>query len=386
MSHEAHRFHTRVLEAADAIAGASKIRRFPLIGKVLVTSVSHVKEILDGDGVTVGKATRLNDAISATTGVHSIIAPPRSEGGQHALEIRQAIGDFIHQKNRQYLENLGSITTDLAQKIRNAGRLHDVYRAIHSTYIEALLSVLSPVPQSRMPRLQHEIIGLSAELGTKTLLGSVGGEWMITTMRGDRRHRRAELDIWLDEIVAKNRGLWDLRRDGALSKAFLRDNLLLMTGAGTTSPAATATWTIYDAGTDQRDMQRLSLAKSKWGMTGVMAQTLRRHPFGFVLNRQALQNFSIGGQDIRKGDEIWMVTVPRRAHTQSEVPEEDDLFGANFGHGPRSCVGQGLGIMAYGRFMNVWVDQIKDWRVTKNPRSPIYYPTLKPDRMDVEVR
>ncbi len=385
MSHEAHRFHTRILEAADALAGDRKIRRFPLIGKVLVTSVSHVKEILDGDGVTVGKATRLNDAIAATTGTHSLIAPPETLGGQHGMEIRQLIGQFIHQKNREYLENLGSITTALSQKVRNAGRLHDVYRAIHSTYIEALLSVFAPVSQSRMPRLQHEIIGLSAELGTKMLLGSVGGEWMITAMHGSRRYRRAELDVWVDDIVAQNKGLWDLSRDGALSKAFLRDNLLLMTGAGTTSPAATATWTIYDAGTDQRDMQRLRLAKPKWEMTGVMAQTLRRHPFGFVLNRLALQNFSVGGQDIRKGDEIWMVTVPRRAHTQKDIPDENDLFGTQFGHGPRSCVGQGLGIMAFGRFMNVWVDQIKDWRVTKNPRSPLYYPTLKPDSMDIVV-
>ena len=385
MSKEAHRFHTRILEAADVIAGAHKIRRFPLLNQVLVTSVTHIKEILDSDGVLVGKATRLNSAISSTTGQHSLIASPETLGGQHALEIRQAIGEFIHLKSKQYLENLGNIATDLTQSAKKAGGLRNVYSAIHSTHIEALLSVFGPVSQARMPRLQKEIIGLSAELGTKTLLGSVGGEWIITATRGSRHRRRAELDVWVDDVVARNTGLWDVGREGALSKAFLRDNLLLMTGAGTTSPAATATWTIYDAGTNDRFMNSLRSANGKREMTQVMAHTLRRHPFSFVLNRKALQDFSIGGQAIRKGDEIWMLTVPHSNRNSGLQKEEADMFGAQFGHGPRSCVGQSLGIAAFGRFMSVWNEQINDWVVTKRPRSPIYYPTLKPDKMDVEI-
>ena len=385
MGHEAHRFHTRILEAADAIAGDRKIYRFPWIGKVLVTAVPYIKEILNGDGVTVGKATRLNRAVGATTGSHSLIAPPDSPGAQHALEIRHEIGVFIHEKNRLFLENLGSIATDLTQKVKKTGVLHDVYRAVHSAHIEALLSVFSPASSSRMPRLQKEIIGLSAELGTKTLLGSTGGEWMITALRGPRGSRRAELDIWVDDVIAQNKGLWDMHRDGALSKAFLRDNLLLMTGAGTTSPAATATWAIFDAGTDRQDMYTLRSAIGKREMTQVMANTLRRHPFGFVLNRKALLDFSVGGQAIRKGDEIWMLTVPRRRQVVGESDGEAEKFGTQFGYGPRSCIGQSLGIAAFGRFMGVWNEQVRDWRVTKNPRSPIYYPTLKPDKMNIVI-
>lgn len=380
MSREAHRTHTSILRLADSLVGVSGIRRVAP-HHVFVTSPRIAEDILSGDGDTVLKSTRLNCTFDNTLGTRHLFSSGHTEGGMHAQQIRRAIGDHLRSHSQEYLATVEQGAGEIVRQARVDGYIRNVYGAIHGVFVRAILSTYAPVEPTSIAGLRGDLQAISAEVGLKQLLGIRVGGQIAALMSGRKSHRFRTLDTWAKSAVALNGA--DVFGYADIPEEAMRENLLLLAGAGSTSPSATSAWTIYDATAHSSVMEALRTKRGRKDRSLLMDQVLRRHPIGFVLNRKAAKDFETEKKKIRKGDTIWFLRVPQ---TLSESERDGEgLFRMQFGSGPRSCLGKSLGIAGFATFMDVWTDSVRNWQITRMPKSPIYHPTLKPYGMDISI-
>jgi cytochrome P450 len=210
------------------------------------------------------------------------------------------------------------------------------------------------------------------------------------TRRARVRADRRALDAIIDAEIAERRRnpsgdpldvLEDLVREGTLSDAEIRDQVVTLIGAGYDTTSASLAWMLWCAALtpgvwsdlraeadsvfgpvgsapapDESTLAKLELASR------VMHETLRLHPAGVVSPREAAVDVTVGGHRIRKGTLIlWSAHLAGRNPDAWPDPlrfDPDrfrDLGGEKkaladtgwvpFGRGARNCIGFALAQM-----------------------------------------
>lgn len=375
----AHRAHTTALRVVDQLVGDAGIRRFPG-GNVIITSPEVGRKVLSADHTVLPKKGTINRAIGATVGAESLLSSDAADHPEATLETREKLVRFFRKTKEEYLEGVEAGTQALCDQIIENGGIGDIYDRIHGVFIGGLMNTFGEPDISDDPQLQQEIVGLSSELGAKSILGPKLGEKVLSRTKGLPDDRNQTINERLDSITERNAGFWDITTDDPDAEA-MRSNMMLLFGAGTTSTAGVVGWTLYDAAYSQRDKDIITNGGSKADIVNLMARTLDRHPFGYVINRDVAEDFDVDGFSFREGDKAWFVTVPER----SDATNTNELFGISFSAGDRDCLGKSIAIGSYVSFMQAWGERIKDWDISHKPKSPLYLPTLKPKKMGIAV-
>jgi len=373
-----HSVHTAILRTADKLTGEVGIRRFPM-NNVIITSPDVAQELLQYEGYgIISKKTALNRRLGEEIGPKSIVSIESYANPQEITATRELMSEFFREHTHAYISGVSQTAEKLCEEIKNSNGMNDLYTHIHRAYIYGLLQAFETTDDVNIDTLQKEIIHISADVSIKTAIGSRAGEFFISSVLGSREMRRSESNKWINSVIDRNKGLWDLeeRKD---SEDSMRANLLLLLGAGTTSPAAVACWSIYDIARDAKEREHFIHSEHKRDLTELMARTMVRHPFGFVINRYVDKDITIRDVPLYTGDTVWFLTIPGK-----EVPEQMNMFGNSFGSGPRDCLGKHTAIGAYVKFMQVWQGYFTNWVVTE-PQTPIYFATLKPKGMNITI-
>lgn len=374
VEYPAHPNHDLVLRTISSRTG---VRRYP--GHVVISSHDIAKELLEGDGDLVTKTTGVNDAIAGTVGHTSLLSTSLfMSQPNEPLEIRKLISNFLRAKSQEYVANVGVQIGALCNRISEERVANNLYDKLLGAFIAGFTDTFDPETQVDVLSVTSEIVAVSRAVGIKSMLGNRIGERVISVMDPERHDRAPEMRRWIRKVVGKENGLWNVG-DDSLDRERLESNMITLLGAGTTSASGAVTWTIYDTAMGIEDPNLVTSPQSRRDTTQLMSRVLARHPFGFVINREAARDVSIGGIEIKKGDMVWFVTIPHEQKSDSVD------FGISFGHGPRDCVGKSTAIALYNNSLKVWGEHFQGWTVTGGPSVPLYYPTLKPKGLSIAV-
>lgn len=375
-----HRFHDLILGSADRLVGEKGIRRFPL-NNVVVTSPTVAEKVLARDGSESSKTTALNDVVGNIVGGGSLLSSEMSHDPAATVEIRSSMIEYFRRNGHRYLETIREFGTILCDNISSQRGIKDLYSHVHAVYIAALVRSFGSTDGIDISQIQREVVNTSAEAGIKSLIGIIAGEAIVSPAFGSGDQRRREILKWVNGVVEDNRGIWDLDEDGRLNQQVMEANLITLLGAGTTSPAGVFCWTIYDAARNDEDRALITGGGSKRDLTYLMAKTMGRHPFGFVINRGVNQDFTIDDFQFSRGDTVWLLTIPGKGN----LIDPNDMFGIGFGNGSRNCLGKHIAIGSHLNLLGTWGKYFKDW-TTSEPYCPLYYTTLKPKGMDITIK
>ena len=189
---------------------------------------------------------------------------------------------------------------------------------------------------------------------------------------------RARLDTAIGRLIAARRGsptaaddaLSLLLVDGASDAALIRDELVTLLLAGYETVAHALAWTFHllaeDASAEERLHAELAsvlgdrapgaadVPRLQWTRQ-VVAESLRLYPPSWINSRRALEDFELGGERIRRGDNVVVVVYlvhrdPRHWPDPERFDPERFAPGAErgrhrrayvpFGAGPRRCIGR----------------------------------------------
>ncbi len=217
-----------------------------------------------------------------------------------------------------------------------------------------------------------------------------------------------QMDPLPDDLLGLLLGVRDEETGAALSDRELYNELMTFVNAGHETTAVTLTWALYEIGRDAALRGRLEgevdaalgarapgLAElAKLDLLGrTLRETLRMHPPGWILPRQALEDDEVDGIRIPKGA-IALISVytlhrhpsywsePERFDPERFRPERGEPRHAMaylpFGLGGRRCVGEDFALL---ELRAVLARVLQRYRVTVDPSHPVVPKpelTLKP--------
>jgi len=191
-----------------------------------------------------------------------------------------------------------------------------------------------------------------------------------------------------------------------MTTAELRDNLLTFIVAGHETTALTLAWSMYLVAYDQevQDRARAEVQSVLHGsaVTGddienlpfirqIIDEALRLYPPAGILSRTAMENDTLCGREVRKGDTC---IIPIYALQRSKLLwDEPDAFRPErfadrksvdryaylpFGDGPRICIGSSFALQEAVIILATLLSRLKFTPVSGRDPEPVMILTLRP--------
>lgn len=349
-----------------------------------------------------------------------------AEGSHWRWQRRAASPVFSHRN----MINLSPIMTEAAmrssERIANsANRPYDVAEEMVRTTFDVIAEVTFSGDAGFDANAVHQGINeYIREAGKMSLMDMLGvPEWIprpgrfLNSRKLLSRMRRIA-DASIEARRARGRGetpdLLDLLMEGEdaetrrrMNTAELRDNLLTFIVAGHETTALTLAWSLYLCAFDQsvqsgmRD--ELSSACGSGPVLGVHAsslkltrrvidEALRLYPPASLISRTAMENDTLCGREVKRGD---IIIIPIYAlHRHHNLWTEPDSFIPDrfadhsatrryaylpFGDGPRICIGASLAIQEATIILGTLLNRFKFTIADGHAPGLVMIMTLRPD-------
>ena len=329
----------RMAEAADAI-------RFRVVNKRihLLTHPDHVRHVLVDAAKSYGKQTRGYRAMRAVVGQGLLT----SEGDFWLRQRRLAQPAFHRKKIETFAKTFVDVAADTAAEWREPAT-RDVARDM----MRLTLRIVALTLLSRDAAQDADEIGDALTVGLEHIIHKMNTPWAPPDSWPTPANRRfraavARIDRLVSDVIAERRArgpaseadggdLLDLlmmgrdEKDGMMSDAQLRDEVMTILLAGHETTAMALSWTLWllarhpaiesalraeiaaavgDRPATLADLPKLALAER------VLNESMRLYPPAWVVARSADEADDCCGDEVRPGD--WIFLSPWLTHRRAD--------------------------------------------------------------------
>lgn len=350
-----------------------------------------------------------------------------AEGAEWRWQRRTAAPVFSHRNVLNLAPVMTAAARRSAERIAAAGtRAVDLADDMVRTTFDVIAEVTFSGDGSFDADAVHRgINAYIAEAGKISLLDLLGApDWVprpgrLIHSRGALRQMRRIAD---DAIEARRRrgpqgvpDLLDLLLAGEdpethrrMNTAELRDNLLTFIVAGHETTALTLAWALYLCAFDQQAQEtaRAELRQvlgERDAVTGedvahlpftraIIDEALRLYPPAGMISRTALENDTLCGREVRRGDTVILpIYALHRNHLLWEDPDAfrpNRFFGQKpaeryayipFGDGPRICIGASFAIQEAVIILGTLLARFRFAAIPGKAPKPVMILTLRPE-------